>query len=63
MPIVFGRILNNDITAVEAGKKDSFQPAKLIETEEGRFYFAAGEFELVRGLSAEGKAVSQQKNR
>jgi hypothetical protein len=63
VPVVFGRIRNDDIKAVEAGKKDAFEPAKLIETEDGRFYFAAGEFELVRGLSAEGKAVIQQRNR
>ncbi|WP_232233834.1 hypothetical protein [Bacillus sp. J33] len=62
LPIIFGEIHNKDIKKVEVAEKDEkFEEAVLIEKESKRYYFKMGDFNIARGLSADGKEILKQK--
>ncbi|MGM0845680.1 MAG: hypothetical protein ACQEUT_11940 [Bacillota bacterium] len=64
--VVFGKINNPEIVRVETkaisgdAGRTTFEPAKIVNYKEERFYFQIGEETIVRGLSEDGTVVNRQ---
>ncbi|MBT2677621.1 hypothetical protein J7E38_01335 [Bacillus sp. ISL-35] len=61
IPVIFGKVLNPDIKAIEAAGPDGkFTKIEIIEKENERYYYAIGDYKEVRALNAEGKEIDRQ---
>lgn len=61
IPVIFGKVLNPDIKAIEAAGPDGkFTKIEIVEKENERYYYAIGDYKEVRALNAEGKEIDRQ---
>ena len=61
IPVIFGKIVNPDVQAIEAAGEDGkFEKIDIIKKGNDRYYYSIGNYDEVRAIGPDGKEMDRQ---
>lgn len=64
IPVVYGMINNDDIETIQVlGKGQKYESIHIIEKNNKRYFIKLADFQKIRGITVDGKKVTQVNNR